>query len=164
LTESKQVALEEFLHENLHTGCIHTSKSLWPHCSSLSRRKMESSNNPSCHKVNDATIKNRSHYFDQQTCHKLKGSKIFTKLDIWWGYIMSGMKEGDEWKAAFRTTVVCTNLRLCSLVLPIPCHVPSHDGSHIPRPHHRRTCSIYINNIVIHTRQRKNTGLSPRKF
>src|SRR3981189_1224305 len=32
---------------------------------------------------------------------KLKGAKIFTKLDIHWGYNNVWIKEGDEWKAAF---------------------------------------------------------------
>src|SRR3981189_2652813 len=35
--------------------------------------------------------------------HRLKGAKYFTKLDIRWGYNNVRIKEGDEWKAAFRT-------------------------------------------------------------
>ena len=34
---------------------------------------------------------------------KLKKAKYFTSLDICWGYNNMRMKEGDEWKAAFRT-------------------------------------------------------------
>src|SRR4051794_1348396 len=34
---------------------------------------------------------------------KLKGAKYFTKLDIQWGYNNVEIKEGDEWKATFRT-------------------------------------------------------------
>ena len=34
---------------------------------------------------------------------KLKGAKKFTKLDIHWGYNNVQIKEGDEWKAAFKT-------------------------------------------------------------
>ena len=34
---------------------------------------------------------------------KLRGAKYFTKLDIQWGFNNVRIKEGDEWKAAFRT-------------------------------------------------------------
>ena len=33
---------------------------------------------------------------------KIKDGKYFTKLDIWWGYNNVWIKEGDEWKAAFK--------------------------------------------------------------
>ena len=34
---------------------------------------------------------------------KIKDGKYFTKLDIWWGYNNVRIKEGDEWKAMFKT-------------------------------------------------------------
>ena len=34
---------------------------------------------------------------------QLSGSTIFSKMDIQWGYNNIRIKEGDEWKAAFRT-------------------------------------------------------------
>ena len=34
---------------------------------------------------------------------KLKSAKIFTKLDVRAGYNNVRIKEGDEWRAAFRT-------------------------------------------------------------
>src|SRR3981189_2333708 len=35
--------------------------------------------------------------------HRLEGAKYFTKLDVRWGYNNVRIKEGNEWKAAFRT-------------------------------------------------------------
>ena len=35
--------------------------------------------------------------------NKLQGARYFTKLDVQWGFNNVRMKEGDEWKAAFRT-------------------------------------------------------------
>jgi hypothetical protein len=35
--------------------------------------------------------------------NQLRGAKYFTKLDVCWGYNNVWIKEGDEWKAAFRT-------------------------------------------------------------
>jgi Reverse transcriptase (RNA-dependent DNA polymerase) len=34
---------------------------------------------------------------------RVKGSKYFTKLDICWGYDNIRIKDGDKWKAAFKT-------------------------------------------------------------
>src|ERR1700678_2111721 len=35
--------------------------------------------------------------------NKLRGARYFTKLDVRWGFNNVRMKDGDEWKAAFRT-------------------------------------------------------------
>lgn len=34
---------------------------------------------------------------------RLTGAKIFSKIDVHWGYNNIRIKEGDEWKAAFKT-------------------------------------------------------------
>ena len=55
-------------------------------------------------KLNDMTIKNRYPLpLIQELLDKLKGARHFTKLDVRWGYNNVRIKEGDEWKAAFRT-------------------------------------------------------------
>ena len=35
---------------------------------------------------------------------KLRKARWYTKLDVRWGYNNVRIKEGDEWKAAFRTS------------------------------------------------------------
>ncbi|HEV7736662.1 MAG TPA: reverse transcriptase domain-containing protein, partial [Chlamydiales bacterium] len=54
--------------------------------------------------LNDMTIKNRYPLpLISELTNKLKGAKYFTALDVRWGYNNIRIKEGDEWKAAFRT-------------------------------------------------------------
>ena len=49
------------------------------------------------------TVKNRYPLLlIKELVDHLKGSKIFTKLDVQWGYNNIRIKEGDEWKVAFR--------------------------------------------------------------
>ena len=36
--------------------------------------------------------------------HSLSNKALFTKFDIWWGYNNVHIKEGDEWKATFKTS------------------------------------------------------------
>src|ERR1700720_1736271 len=56
------------------------------------------------HKLNEATIKN--HYplpLISELVDRLSGAKIFSKMDVRWGYNNIRIKKGDEWKAAYRT-------------------------------------------------------------
>ena len=57
-------------------------------------------------KLNEATIKNQYPLpLIGELIDKLKGAKYFTKLDVRWGYNNVRIKEGDEWKVAFRTNI-----------------------------------------------------------
>jgi hypothetical protein len=38
----------------------------------------------------------------QELCDQVKGAKYFSKFDIQWGFNNVRIKDGDEWKAAFR--------------------------------------------------------------
>jgi hypothetical protein len=54
--------------------------------------------------LNALMIKNRYPLpLISELVNQLRGAKYFMKLDICWGYNNVWMKEGDEWKAAFRT-------------------------------------------------------------
>ena len=39
----------------------------------------------------------------EELIDKIKGAHFIFKLDVWWGYYNIRIREGDEWKAAFRT-------------------------------------------------------------
>ncbi|QRW21782.1 Retrotransposable element Tf2 protein [Rhizoctonia solani] len=55
-------------------------------------------------KLNDVTHKNVYPLPRQDNLMaKLRNAKLFTKLDLRWGYNNVRIKEGDEWKTAFRT-------------------------------------------------------------
>ena len=52
--------------------------------------------------LNELTVKNNYPLpLIGQLVDKLQGSKLFTKMDLRWGYNNVHIKEGDEWKAAF---------------------------------------------------------------
>ena len=54
--------------------------------------------------LNEWTIKNNYPLpLILQLVDKLKGCKLFTKMDLWWGYNNVQICEGNEWKAAFTT-------------------------------------------------------------
>ena len=52
--------------------------------------------------LNEWTVKNNYPLLlISQLVDKLKGCKLFTKMDLWWGYNNMRICKGDEWKAAF---------------------------------------------------------------
>ena len=99
--------------------------------------------------LNEWTIKNNyplpliSHLVD-----KLKGCKLFMKMDLRWGYNNVRIREGDEWKAAF--TMHKGSFELLVMYFSL-CNSPAtfqkmmneifHDMSDV--------CIVYINDLMI---------------
>ena len=104
LTLAEQIELDKFLKENLEKGCIRKSKS--PMASPFFVKKKDGKLRP-CQDyrfLNEWTIKNAYQLpLISEIMDKLKGAKYFTKLDVQWGYNNICIREGDEWKAAFKT-------------------------------------------------------------
>ncbi|CCO37652.1 Retrotransposable element Tf2 155 kDa protein type 1 [Rhizoctonia solani AG-1 IB] len=105
MTDAESVTLKEWLEAELKAGKIRPSKS--PISSPVmfvpkkdgSRRLVVD-----YRRLNNRTKKNVYPLpRPDDLMSKLRGAKIFTKLDLRWGYNNVRVKEGDEWKTAFRT-------------------------------------------------------------
>jgi hypothetical protein len=106
LAPNEQAQLDEFLAENLRSGRIRPSKS--PMASPVFFVKKKDGSLrlvQDYRKLNEMTIKNAYPLpLISELVAKLRKAKWFTKLDVRWGYNNVRIKEGDEWKAAFRTS------------------------------------------------------------
>jgi len=105
LSPSEQKELDVFLQENLNSGRIRPSKSPMASPVFFIKKKDGSLRLVQDYRaLNAITIKNKYPLpLISELIEKLRGARYFTKLDVRWGFNNVRMKEGDEWKAAFRT-------------------------------------------------------------
>ena len=105
LSEPELQSLRDYLKENLEKGFIVPSKS--PAASPILFQKKKDGSLRLCvdyRKLNEITHKNRYPLpLIPEIIERLRGAKIFTKLDLRGAYNLIRMREGDEWKTAFRT-------------------------------------------------------------
>jgi hypothetical protein len=105
LAIGQQDLLDQFLAEHLQKGYIRTSKS--PYTSPFFFiKKKDGKHRPvqDYRKLNEVTVRNTYPLpLIKELIHQLVGKQWFTKFDIRWGYNNVRIKEGDEWKAAFKT-------------------------------------------------------------
>ena len=105
LSPTEQKELDIFLKENLQMGQIRPSKS--PISSPVFFIKKKDSSLrlvQDYQALNAITVKNKYPLpLISELINKLQGARYFTKLDVHWGFNNVRMKDGDEWKAAFRT-------------------------------------------------------------
>ena len=104
LPDGYKQALEEFIKEQLKKGYIRHSKS--PYASPLFFIKKKNGKPQPVQDysmVNTYTIRNTYPLpLIKELINKLVRKQWFTKFDIQWGYNNVRIKEGDEWKAAFK--------------------------------------------------------------
>jgi Reverse transcriptase (RNA-dependent DNA polymerase) len=105
LGPGEQDELDTFLEENLSSGRIQPSQSkIASPFFFIKKKDGKLRLVQDYRKLNEMTIKNRYPLpLTHELIDRVKGSKYFTKLDIRWGYNNVRIKEGDEWKAAFKT-------------------------------------------------------------
>ena len=105
LTPQEQVELDKFLKENLDKGYIRPSQS--PMASPFFFVDKKDGKLRPCQDyryLNEHTIKNAYPLpLISELLDKLKGARRFTKLDVRWGYNNVRIRDGDQWKAAFKT-------------------------------------------------------------
>ncbi|QRW25579.1 Retrotransposable element Tf2 protein [Rhizoctonia solani] len=105
MTDAESKALKQHIDEELATGKIRPSTSS-AGAPVMFVKKADGSLQlvVNYRKLNDVTHKNVYLLPRQDNLMaKLRHAKIFTKLDLRWGYNNVRIKEGDEWKTAFRT-------------------------------------------------------------
>jgi hypothetical protein len=105
MTRTEDEALDDFLDEQLAKGYIRPSIS--PYTSSFFFIKKKDGK---LHPVQDYRTLNKWTVRNQYLLplitaliRDLGGVHIYTKLDVRWGYNNVQIKEGDEYKAAFKT-------------------------------------------------------------
>ena len=105
LTTTEQDVLDDFLNENLQTGRIRPSKSPWAAPLFFVKKKGGKLRPVQDYrKLNALTIKNKYPLpLISELLSSLGAAKIFTKLDIRWGFNNVRIREEDCQKAAFLT-------------------------------------------------------------
>ncbi|KAF8760860.1 hypothetical protein RHS01_01292 [Rhizoctonia solani] len=105
MTDAESATLKDWLRDELKAGKIRPSKS------SISSPVMfiPKKDGSRCLVVDYQRLNNRTKKNvyplprPDDLMAQLRGAKIFTKLDLRWGYNNVRVKEGDEWKTAFHT-------------------------------------------------------------
>ena len=105
LTPPEKVALEKYITDGLAQGSLRRSEAP-DACSFFFIDKKDGKLRPvqDYRPLNDITRKNAAPIpLIPELVDKLLGARFFTKLDVRWGYNNIRIREGDEWKAAFKT-------------------------------------------------------------
>ena len=104
MSQKEQMALDEFLEENLRKGYIRPSKS--PMASPFFFVGKKDGSLRPCQDyryLNEGTVKNAYPLpLVSELVDKLKGAKVFSKLDLRSGYNNVRIKDSDQWKGAFK--------------------------------------------------------------
>lgn len=105
LSPPEQHELDAFLKENLANGRIQPSKSPVGAPVFFVKKKDGSLRLVQDYrKLNEITVKNSYPLpLISDVFERVKKARYFTKLDLRWGFNNVRIKEGDEWKAAFKT-------------------------------------------------------------
>ena len=107
ITPAETLVLKEYIDNHLQKGYIRPSKlSIDSPFFFVAKKGSRLRPVQDYHALNDVTIKNATPLpLIPELIDKLQRSRYFTKFDVWWGYNNIRIKEGDEWKAAFKCSL-----------------------------------------------------------
>jgi len=107
LSRNKREEVQQFIQDHLRKGYIRPSKS--PQTSPVffvGKKDGGKHMVMDYHRLNKQTVKNNYPLpLITDLVDSMGNKKLFTKMDLRWGYNNVCIKEGDEWKAAFTTHV-----------------------------------------------------------
>ncbi|ESK81723.1 reverse transcriptase-rnase h-integrase [Moniliophthora roreri MCA 2997] len=106
LSPAEQIEQDKFLEENLWKEYIRKSKSLMASPFFFIAKKEQGALQPTqdYRALNEGTVKNAYPLpLIPELLDKLKGAMVFMKLNLRNGYNNVRIKDGDQWKAAFKT-------------------------------------------------------------
>jgi hypothetical protein len=108
LSTKEHNSQDTWINEDLAKGYIQPSKS--PQASPVffveKKDKNELQPVQDYRKLSEGTIRNSSPLpLIGQLIDKLQGARYFTKMDVRWGFSNICIKDGDQWKAAFKTPI-----------------------------------------------------------
>ena len=154
LTEEESQVLKDYIKENLEKGFIRPTES--PAGYPVLFQKKKDSSLRLCvdyKKLNAVTIRNSySLPLITDIIEKVKGARYFTKLDLRSAYNLIRIKEGDEYKTAFRIKYGHYEY----LVMPfglknVPATFQSFINS-ILRPYLEKCVILYLDHILIYSK------------
>ena len=100
LSPQEQKEVSDFIDDQTKKGYIRPSKS--PPIFFIPKKHGKKCMVQDYRYLNEHTVKNNYPLpLIRQLSEKLQGAKLFTKMDLRWGYNNVRIKEGDEWKATF---------------------------------------------------------------
>ena len=147
--------MNKFIDENLETGRIRVSQSQIASPFFFVKKKTADLRPVQNYiKVNDATVKDRYPLpLINELLDKVKDVKRFTKMDIRKGYYNIQIREGDEWKAAFKTEKIWSmNAWKVLGALHNPKNITSGSKSPLDKAKYRNNLLVYLDDILVFTK------------
>ena len=152
LTPPEKIALKEYIEDGLKRGTLRRSEAP-DACSFFFIDKKDGKLRPvqDYRPLNAITRKNVAPIpLIPELIDKLLGARFFTKLDVWWGYNNICIREGDEWKTAFKTPMglyesLVMNFGLCNAPATFQTFMDEQFRDLIATGH----IVVYLDNILI---------------